>query len=143
MKGKKFYIAIIGLFVIGIGSIVMYRQQQEARALEFEGYEIATIESRVDALYNDDKTDIQENIDPELAELEQIFLELNEKDLSNRSERRIEDMEHEFLSANEMNELQEDISDLFREEEIVRKNASTDDIEELQSSLVPFEDKTI
>lgn len=143
MKGKKFYIALIGLFIIGIGSVVIYRQQREAQVLEFEGYEITSIESRVDDLYNDDKTDIQENIAPELANLEPIFLELNEKNLSQRSKRRVQDLETAFLNAKEMYELQEDILDLFREEDIVRKNASTDDIEELQALLVPFEDRTV
>jgi hypothetical protein len=143
MKGKKFYIALIGVFIIGIGSIFIYRQQQETRALEFEGYEIASIESRVDALYNEDKTDIQENIMTELADLEQVFSELNEKSLSHRSEKRIEDMEIKFLSAQEMYGLQEDILELFREENIVRQDTSTDNIEELKTSLVSFEDKTV
>lgn len=143
MKGKKFYIALIGVFIIGIGSVFIYRQQQETRALEFEGYEIASIESRVEALYNDDKTDIQENITTELADLEQVFSELNEKNLSHRSKKRIEDMEIEFLSAQEMYRLQEDVLELFREKNIVRKDASTDNIEKLQTSLVPFEDRTV
>lgn len=105
MKGKKFYIALVGLIIIGIGSIVIYRQQQGTRALEFEGYEITSIKSRVDALFNNEKTDIQKNISVELVNLEQIFLELKEKDLSNRTKSEIKDIEDEFLAEKEMHEL--------------------------------------
>ena len=68
MKGKKFYAILIGLIVIGIGSVQLYRQQQEEKALEFEGYEISKIEKRIDALYNEDKTDIEEDISTEELE---------------------------------------------------------------------------
>ena len=94
MKGKKFYVALIGLIIIGMASVFIYRQQQEARALEFEGYEIESIESRVDGLFNDDETDIKEDIESELLNLEQIFSELNNKNLSNRSEKHMEKMIH-------------------------------------------------
>lgn len=143
MKGKKFYIALVGLIIIGIGSIVIYRQQQETRALEFEGYEITSIESRVAALFNNEKTDIQKNISVELVNLEQTFLELNEKDLSNRTKSEIKDIEDEFLDAKEMYELQGDISDIFVEKDILRKDVTADDIKELQSSLEIFEDRTV
>lgn len=142
MRGKKFYITLIGLLIIGIGSIFIYRKNQDARALEFEGYEIAAIEDRVAALYNDDKTDIQEDISSELKELEQIFNELNEKDLSQLSKRQIADMEVEFLTAQEMYDLQKNISNLYKEDEVVKKTISVDDIEELRSTLETFEDRT-
>lgn len=70
MRGKKFYIALFGVFVAGIVSVIIYKQQQEMRALDFEGYEISSIQSKVDALYNDDKTDIQKDIEDKLIELE-------------------------------------------------------------------------
>lgn len=143
MKGKKFYIAIIGLFIIGIGSLFIYRQQQEARVLEFEGYEISAIESRVDALYNEEKTDIQEDIGTEITELEQIFVELNKKDLSKRSERYIQKIKTELLQAKEMVELQEDISNVYKDDEVVRPKTSIETIEELQTALDFFEHRTI
>ena len=142
MKGKKFYIALIGLFVIGVGSFFIYRQQKEARALEFEGYEIATIEDRVNGLYNDEKTDIKEDIESELLNLDQIFVELNEKDLSNRSEKQISEMEEEFLTAKSMYELEESILNLFNDD-IIRRNTSLKKVVELEDSLIAFEDKKV
>ena len=49
MKGKQFYFLLISLILVGVGSVFLYRQREEQRVLEFEGYEISTIESRVDA----------------------------------------------------------------------------------------------
>lgn len=143
MKGKKFYVTLIGLFILGIVSVFFNRQQEEARALEFEGYEIATIEKRVDTLYNDKKTDIQEDISTELIELEQILLELNNKDLSNRSERRLKEMEENLLTAKVMHELQEDILEIFKENEVVRRNVSLKDVKELETSLLTFKERRV
>jgi len=72
MRENKFYIALFGVFVAGIVSVIIYKQQ-EMRALDFEGYEISSIKSRVDSLYNNDKPDIQRDIEDTLIELEQIF----------------------------------------------------------------------
>lgn len=140
MKGKKFYLILVGLVLVGIGSLFVYKQQQEARVLEFEGYEIASIESRVEALYNEDKTDIQENISNELMNLEQVFSELSEKDLSYRNEHRIEELRGNFLKAKTMYELQEEILNLFEKKNIVRKNNSKQVIKELETSLNAFKE---
>ena len=142
MKGKKFYLILIALVAIGVGSVFIYRQQQETRALEFEGYEISAIEKRVDALYNKDKTDIKENISGELDNLGQILTELEEKDLSARSESRIGNMIEQFSVAKKMYELQEEVANLFKEESIVYNNTSLEMIEALETSLEEFKDKT-
>lgn len=143
MKGKKFHVALIGLIIIGMASIFIYRQQQEARALEFEGYEIESIESRVDGLFNDDETDIKEDIESELLNLEQIFSELNNKNLSNRSEKHMEKMEEKLVTAKTMHTLQENILNIFNEDEVIQKNISLENVEELETLLVTFEDKTV
>lgn len=143
MKGKKFHVALIGLIIIGMASIFIYRQQQEARALEFEGYEIESIESRVNGLFNDDETDIKEDIESELLNLEQIFSELNNKNLSNRSEKHMEKMEEKLVTAKTMHTLQETILNIFNEDEVIRKNISLENVEELETLLVTFEDKTV
>lgn len=143
MKGKKFYLILIGVIAVGIGSLFIYRQQKEARALEFEGYEILAIEKRVDALYNENKTDIEKSIESEIIGLKQMFLELENKDLKDRSKKRIEKIEEEFSTAQEMHELQEDILNIFEENKIVHKNTTRELIKELQSLLIAFEEKTI
>lgn len=52
MKGKQFYFLLISLILVGVGSVFLYRQREEQRVLEFEGYEITAIESRIESLYN-------------------------------------------------------------------------------------------
>lgn len=143
MKGKKFYLILIGLIVVGISSLFIYKQQQEARALDFEGYEIATIESNVNDLYNEEKTDIKENISEQLIELEQILNELEEKELSYRNETRIDKMRNEFLIAKEMHDLEIKTLELFEEETIVSQTVTDDVIKDLENALAIFEDKTV
>lgn len=143
MKGNKFYIILITLFVVGIGSLFLYRKQQQARVLEFEGYEIATIENRVAKLYNDDKTDINENIESELIDLEQIFLEFNEKDLKNASTKQMEKLEEDYLLAKDMFNLQSNILNIFDEKSIVKQTTNLNTIEDLNTDLAELKDKTI
>ena len=93
MKRKNYYSLLISLIIIGIGSYNFYQQKQEERLLEFEGYEISLIEERVGALYNEEETDIAEDIsEDELEELDQLFLDLKEKDLHKENRRRISNM---------------------------------------------------
>ena len=139
---ERFYLILIGLIIVGVGSIFIYRQQQEAKALEFEGYKISSIEKRVNELYVRDKSDIQKGISRELADSDLVFLELTDKDLSYRSKKRVKNMEEEFLTATGMFELQEVILDLFVEDKIIKNNISPDTIEELEISLLHYEDKT-
>lgn len=63
--------------------------------------------------------------------------------MNDRNKKRIKNIETEFLNAKKMDELQKDILEIFREKSIVRQKILTDDVEELQTSLVPFEDLTV
>ena len=144
MKGKKFYFLLIGLILIGIGSIFFYRQREEQRVLEFEGYEISTIESRVEALYNEEKTDLAQEIsDEELEELEIIFEELEEKNLSRRSRDRIRDMQLDFLIAESMLETERDVEEIFIETDVVDKDLSEEGIDGLESDVLAFENMPV
>lgn len=144
MKGKKFYFLLIGLILIGIGSIFFYRQREEQRVLEFEGYEIATIENRVEGLYNEEKTDLAQAIsDEELEELEIIFEELDEKSLSRRSRDRIRDMQLAFLIAESMLETERDVEEIFVERNIVDKDLTEDNIDELEADVLAFENMPV
>ena len=62
MKRRSYYILIVGLLIVGILTVNFYQRKQEERMLAFEGYEISTIEERIEALYNEEKTDIIEGI---------------------------------------------------------------------------------
>ena len=138
MKRKNYYSLLISLIIIGIGSYNFYQQKQEERLLEFEGYEITTIEERVEALYNEEKTDIVENItEDELEELDQIFLDLKEKDLHKENKHRISNMEVDFLMAREMNTIQEDIRALF-DNKIVVSSAELTDIGRLKREIEAY-----
>ena len=144
MKGKKFYFLLIGLILIGIGSVFFYRQREEQRVLEFEGYEISTIESRVEALYNEEKTDLAQEIsDEELEELEIIFEELEEKNLSRRSRDRIRDMQLDFLIAESMLETERDVEEIFIETDVVDKDLSEEGIDGLESDVLAFENMPV
>lgn len=144
MKGKKFYIILIGLIIVGIGSVFVYRQQQEARFLEFEGYEIADIERQVAGLYNEDKTDLADDISKnELEELEVTLADLQEKDLGRQNRNRIETMQEDLMTADGMLALEEDIDEIFIEESIVDKDASFSEVENFEEKIVTYEDKAI
>lgn len=144
MKGKKFYLILVGLIVVGVASVFLYRQQQEARVLEFEGYEISEIENRVDALYNEDKTDIVENIsEAELEELDMIFLDLKDQKFRKRNEQRLKDTELDFLMANEMNQLDLEIVDLFVEDDIIERDISMNEVDRLEKEIEIYESKSV
>lgn len=142
MKGKKFYFILIGLIVVGVASVFLFRQQQESRFMEFEGYEIREIAARVDELYNEDKSDIVENIsEEELTEIDDEIAELREQDFSKRNERYLDDVELDYLIARELNAIQLDIDKLFIEEDIVDKETTVAQIDGLEQQVLDFEIK--
>ena len=142
MKRKNYYSLLISLIIIGIGSYNFYQQKQEERLLEFEGYEISIIEERVGALYNEEETDIAEDIsEDELEELDQLFLDLKEKDLHKENRRRISNMEVDFLMAREMNTIQEDIRALF-DKKIVVSSAELKEFDRLEREIEPYSSRS-
>lgn len=144
MKGKKFYVILAGLLVIGIASVFLYREQQEARVLEFEGYGISEIEERVTGLYNEEKTDISENISTEeLKNIEGLFVELKDQTFSGRNEQRLKEAELDFLTASDMKETEEKINKLFVDDDIIEADISTNDVEQLEQEIETYEMKTI
>jgi hypothetical protein len=144
VKGKKFYISLAGLIIIGLISVFFYQRQQEARFLAFQGYEISEIEERVAGLYNEDKTDIIENIsEEELAEIDAIFLDLKDGNFGQRNERRLTDAEVDFLMAREMNTIQESIQDIFIEEDIIDQDISIENINNLEQEVNVYEIKPV
>ena len=142
MKGKKFYIILAGLLLIGITSIYFFRQQQENQYLEFEAFEIASVEARVNKLYNEDKTDISENIaDDEFDEINELLQDLNSKDFHPKNVERLFAVEKEYQTAMEMNALEVNIKDLFVEKEIIEENISVNAIEDYETQLQSFQEK--
>lgn len=142
MKGKKFYIILAGLLLIGITSIYFFRQQQENQYLEFEAFEIASVEARVNKLYNEDKTDISENIaDDEFDEINELLQDLNSKDFHPKNVERLVAVEKEYQTAMEMNALEVNIKDLFVEKEIIEENISVNAIEDYETQLQSFQEK--
>lgn len=140
MKGKKYYFSLISLIVVGISVFNLYQQKQEERLLEFEGYGITAIEERINALYNEEKTDIIEDIsEDELDELDQLLLELENKDLHKENERRIQEMHLDFLLAREMNSIQVELQSLFDDKNIVLESAKLSDFNRLSESLETFD----
>lgn len=144
MRGKKYYALVLGLILVGIGTFVFYRQQQEARILEFEGYEISLIEEEVDALYNADKTDIQRDIPKErLEELETTFLRLMEKDFSGRNEQNIQAIYEDFQTAKRMFKTEDDVDALFEEERVVQEHLTLDAVNTVENDLEIFSEKSV
>lgn len=140
MKGKQFYFLLISLILVGVGSVFLYRQREEQRVLEFEGYEITAIESRIESLYNEEKTDISQNIsEEELEEISIIFEELDEKNLSRRSRDRIKGMEADFLTAASMMDTEKNVKEIFVEANIVTKDLKEEEIDTLEADVLTFD----
>ncbi len=144
MKGKRFYSILIGLITVGIISVVLFRKQQEEKYVAFEGYEITAITDRVGDLYNEDKTDIAENIsDDELKAIDQILSDLKEKDFSSENTRHLEETAFDFAAAREMRDLEKEIRELFIEDEIIDQEVAGPQVEMLKEKLDPYEAKTL
>lgn len=144
MRGKRFYAILIGLITVGIISLVLFRKQQEEKYVAFEGYEITAITDRVDNLYNEDKTDIVENIsDDELEAIDQILFDLKEKDFSPENERHLEEATFNFTAAREMRDLEREVRELFIEDEIIDQEVAMPQVEALKEALAPYETKTL
>ena len=143
MKNRKFYFTIVSLFLVGLGTVFLYRQQLKGKALEFEGYEIEALEKRIDNLYNKEKTDINKNIVDEINELEFIFDNLDKKEISLENIERINKTKNHFITAQDMHKLQENILILFEEEGIVVSSLTRDMINNTKKNLDNFEDKSI
>ena len=143
MKGKKFYFILAGILLVGLSTIYFFRQQREKQFLEFEAYEIASVEAQVDGLYNEDKTDILEDISTEeLESIDELLHDLKVKEYSNKNEQRLNIVESEFITAKKMNTLQVDINALFIETGIIEKNISLNEVESLEEQITSFQEKT-
>ena len=143
MKRRSYYILLIGLIIIGIVTINFYQRKQEERMLAFEGYEISTIADRVNALYNEEKTDIADDLtDEEFEDLEIILEDLSTKDLTNSSEKDIQSMHVEFLEARDMYTIQNDIENLF-EQKIIIRTVNLDKVSKLENKLEAYTTRTV
>ena len=143
MKRRSYYILLIGLIIIGIVTINFYQRKQEERTLAFEGYEISTIADRVNALYNEEKTDIADDLtDEEFEDLEIILEDLSTKDLTNSSEKDIQSMHVEFLEARDMYTIQNDIENLF-EQKIIIRTVNLDKVSKLENKLEAYTTRTV
>lgn len=140
MKGKKFYAILFTLIIVGIGSVQLYRQQQEAKALEFQGYEISKIEERVDTLYNEEKTDIAQEIESEeLTDLGEVFDGLKRQKYSGRNKQRINQMELDYLMANDMIDLQNKVRQLFENQDVLKDHVKLRDLEQAEEEVTAYE----
>ena len=144
MKGKKFYFILAGILLVGLSTIYFFRQQREKQFLEFEAYEIASVEAQVDDLYNEDKTDILENISiEELEDIDKLLNDLKVKEYSEKNEQRLDTVKSKFLTAKEMNTLQIDINELFVKNGIIEKDISLNKVESLEDQITGFQEKTV
>lgn len=124
-------------------TINFYQRKQEERMLAFEGYEISTIADRVNALYNEEKTDIADDLtDEEFEDLEIILEDLSTKDLTNSSEKDIQSMHVEFLEARDMYTIQNDIENLF-EQKIIIRTVNLDKVSKLENKLEAYTTRTV
>lgn len=144
MKGKKYYFILTGILLVGFSAIYFFREQREKQFLEFEAYEIASVEAQVDNLYNEDKTDILEDISTEVfKDIDKLLNDLKVKEYSEKNEQRLDTVEAEFLTAKEMNTLQIDINELFVKNGIIEKDISLDKVETLQKQITRFREKVV
>lgn len=140
MKDKKFYFLLIGLALIGIGSVFFYRLREEQRALEVEGYEISAIADRVEALYNDEKIDLAQDISTEeMEDLALIFEDLDKKSLNRRNRERIRESQLDFLIAEAMVVTDNNIEAIFIQSNIVHRELSEEEIDALETEVLAFD----
>src|SRR5699024_5543913 len=141
---KKFYVLLVGIILIGVSTIYFFRQQQKDKLLEFEAYEIESVEEKVNDLYNEKKTDISEKLSAEqLDAVEDLIHELKTKEYSRKNKERLEIREMNFLTAKLMNSYQLDINDLFVEEGIVKEDITLGKVENLEEGITRFQEKDI
>lgn len=142
MKGKKYYFILAGILLVGLSTIYFFKQQRESQFLEFEAYEIESVEKRVKKLYNEDKTDISKDISAEeLDEINELINDLATKEYSPKNEQRLTIVEEEFQTAKKMDEIQTDIKDLFEESKIIKENISLNEVENLKIQVETLKDK--
>ena len=123
MKGKKFYVFLGVILLIGVSAVHFYRQKQSERYLEFEAYEIENIEKEIASLYNEEKTDLSDKLSTEqLDNIQEELEELKNKEYSLENQQRLDKVEEEYLMAKAMDGLQTDIKGLFIEEGIIKKD---------------------
>lgn len=135
---------MVGIILIGVSTIYFFRQQQKDKLLEFEAYEIESVEEKVNDLYNEEKTDISEKLSAEqLDAVEDLVHELKTKEYSRKNKERLEIMEMNFLTAKLMNSYQLDINDLFVEEGIVKEDITLGKVENLEEGITRFQEKDI
>lgn len=142
MKDIKSSVVIVGLLFIGIISIFIYNQQEEKRFLEFEGYEITSIENDVRALYNEDKTDLAREVtEDKYTKIKQQILDLEQKDYSNSNQARVNQVRNDFEAAQTMYDLELAINAIFENEnQIVKSTVQEDKLESLTDNLTKFQE---
>lgn len=144
MKGKKFHFILAAVLLVGLSSIYFFRKQKEAQFLEFEAYEIEHVERQVHALFNEERTDIVEEIsDDELDKIDALIEELYEREYSPQNTQRLEKVEADFMAAKEMSNLQGMIRKLFVEEGIVEREVSIKEVEVLETEVERFQVRTV
>lgn len=142
MKNIKSTLLIVGLVIVGIGSFFIYNQQQEKRFLEFEGYEVSIIDKRVNEIYNEDKDDFSQNITAaKFAEINQLIIEVDDKDYGEKNKSRFEEIKNEFKLLEAMYNIELAISDIFEEDnENVKLNIKKDKLTKLEDNLASYKE---
>ena len=142
VKNIKSTLLIVGLVIVGIGSFFIYNQQQEKRFLEFEGYEVSIIDKRVNEIYNEDKDDFSQNITAaKFAEINQLIIEVDDKDYGEKNKSRFEEIKNEFKSLEAMYNIELAISDIFEEDnENVKLNIKKDKLTKLEDKLASYKE---
>ena len=144
MKGKKFYVFLGVILLIGVSAVHFYRQKQSERYLEFEAYEIENIEKEIASLYNEEKTDLSDKLSTEqLDNIQEELEELKNKEYSLENQQRLDKVEEEYLMAKAMDELQTDIKGLFIEEGIIKKDLTLDEVINLEEQIGEFQEKVV
>lgn len=145
VKNIKSTLMIVSLIVFGIVGYVLHSRQQESQFLEFEGYQISSLEKKVADLYNEDKTDLSEDITEGLfTEINQLISEAQKKEYSGRNQLKLNETVEEFQTAKEMYTIQTEIHNVFEEDsEVVKRNLSKDTIEDLEERLEEFKNRTL
>ena len=144
MKGKKFYVFLVALLLVGLSAVYFFRQKQSEKYLEFEAYEIENIEKQVAGLYNEEKSDLSKDLSTDqLQTIQEDLEELKGKEYRSENQQRLKNAEEEYLAAKVMVDLQADVEALFIKKGIIEKDLTLEEVVNLEEQVGQFQEKVV
>ena len=127
---KVFILSFLSFLVLsGCGK----KHEEDAERLD-------EIDSKIELLFNEDRSDLADNISEEkLDDVNDLINEEEETEFNEENSEKMKSILSYYTLASSMYELDQQISDLFKDE-ILKENASKEDIDEVKEELKTFDE---